>query len=128
LVTDDIERALHRCIASVVSELGCTVLAIGGVADHVHLVVKCRSTISPAELAKRARGVSSTLARERLCPSGFFGWQDRYAVFSVSPWDVRKVMEYVRRQKSHHAAGTVIPRFELSDEAAYGANEDAPQD
>lgn len=111
-IAEDIERRLHRCIASEAISMGCKVLAINGMPDHVHLVVKIPSTISIAALAKQVKGASSTLARERLCSGGVFGWQDRYAAFSISPWDVKKVVEYVLIQKKQHAEGSLIPQLE----------------
>ena len=77
LITAEMEQRLYTCICRQAESLGCTVLAVNGVADHVHLVVKFPTTLNIAKLAKHVKGVSSTLARNELSPSGFFGWQDR---------------------------------------------------
>ena len=58
-ITPEIERPVHRCIAGEARALGCDVLAIGGTADHVHLVVKLPTTVTIARLAQQVKGVSS---------------------------------------------------------------------
>ena len=58
-ITPEIERPVHRCIEGEARALGCDVLAIGGTADHVHLVVKLPTTVTIARLAQQVKGVSS---------------------------------------------------------------------
>jgi putative transposase len=117
LVTEEIERAVYRCIEKEVRRLQCNVLAIGGMPDHVHLVVKIRTTVSAAQLAQKVKGVSSTLARDQLLPPDtFFGWQDGYAVFSISRNHVKRVIAYVEDQKRHHSKGTLWTDWEETDE------------
>ena len=45
-----------------------------------------------------------------------FRWQENYAVFSVSPWDIEKVTAYIVNQKQHHAESTLIAALEKTDE------------
>ena len=122
LISDDMEQRLYACITREAEFLGCTVYAVNGMPDHVHIVVKLPTTVTIAKLAKQVKGSSSTLARNQLSLSGFFGWQDRYAAFSVSRWDLKKVLEYVRNQKAHHQNGSVIHQLEVTEEQVEGAN------
>ena len=116
LVTSDVERALYRCIEKEVQSLKCAVLAIGGMPDHVHLVVKAPTRVSPAQLAQRVKGVSSTFARNTLRAGEFFGWQDGYAVFSICPPHVSTVIAYVESQNRHHADNTIVSDWEETHE------------
>src|SRR3954467_5778890 len=50
VITASIERDLHRGIESLCLEAGCPALAVGGTADHVHLLVALSSTITLGEL------------------------------------------------------------------------------
>ena len=75
-ITGDIERRLYRCIESEVQKLKGTVYALNGMPDHVHLVVKLPGTVAPSRVMQAAKGVSSTLAREKLVADALFGWQD----------------------------------------------------
>ncbi|MEZ4680539.1 MAG: IS200/IS605 family transposase [Caldilineaceae bacterium] len=116
LITPAVERRIHRSIAAEAIGLGCQVLALNGVADHVHLLVTLPSTVTIAELLKQTKGVSSNFANDQLFPNRRFKWEGGYGAFSVSRWDVEKIMGYVRKQKSHHAQNELWPDFEASIE------------
>ncbi len=122
LLTPEIERAVHRCIEQQACEMGCDILAVGGMPDHVHLVVKMPSKIAPAEIAKRVKGVSSTFARAQLMHGEPFGWQERYAVFSITPRHIQRVIDYVNNQKQHHANGSLLSVLEEADEETPNSN------
>ncbi len=87
-------------------------LALGGVEDHVHLVVRLPATLSVAALVKRLKGASSHLVTHEGTPEGFFKWQGGYAAFSAGIKQLPQLCDYVRRQKEHHQAGTIYPVYE----------------
>ncbi len=118
LVTPEVEAALYGCLVGEAQRLGCDVLAIGGMPDHVHVAVQMPTRVSAAQLMQRMKGVSSAYARRELLPDQPFGWQDNYAVFSLSRPHRRRVVAYIRGQKQHHAAGTLWPEWEETDEDA----------
>lgn len=104
LITTAAEQIVYGCILKEAHKHGCEVLALGGVADHVHLLLKMPAKHSPSFLMQRIKGGSSTFARDHPASSGnFFGWQDGYGVFSVSRTHKKRVAEYVHNQKQHHA-------------------------
>jgi putative transposase len=103
LVTDALETPLYRCIQAEAKALGCEVLAVGGMPDHVHLIVAFHTTVSISKLMQQVKGVSSSVASDLLDHQSFFGWDDGYAVFSLSPLHRETAIAYVKRQKEHHA-------------------------
>jgi len=112
LITPDIERRLYRNIESEVRKQGCTVLALNGTEDHVHLLVIFPTTITIADVLKHVKGVSSRFVNETLRPPAQFKWQGSYGAFTVSRWDVARIKEYIKRQKEHHRSGELVPEFE----------------
>ena len=124
LITPDIERRLHRNIESETQKQGCTVLALNGTEDHVHLLVSFPTTITIADLVKQVKGVSSHFINETLQPASQFKWQGSYSAFTVSRWDVDKIKQYVKRQKEHHATGELMPEFEETFEEFEIENQD----
>jgi putative transposase len=117
-ITPAMERNLYRCMEMEARRLGCQVLAVGGTADHVHLVVKIPATIGAAKIMQQVKGVSSCFARDHCRPDHIFGWQDNYGVLSVSPCDRKQVIRYVENQKHHHASGDLWPEAEEMSEMA----------
>ena len=113
-ITPTIERCVYRNIADQVHQLGCKILAINGMPDHVHLVIKLSTTITIAEIAKKAKGVSSRFINQKVQMEDHFKWQIGYGAFTISRWDTDKVIHYVRNQKSHHECGDLIRGLETS--------------
>jgi len=100
-----IEGSLHRCIEAEAKSCGCRVLAVNGTNDHVHVLVTLPTTTPIWMLVKQMKGVSATLANRLTSYAPVFNWQRGYGCFSVSQRDVKQVMNYIARQKQHHATG-----------------------
>ena len=117
LVRGEVERAAYASIMAESRRLGCEVIAIGGMPDHVHLVVQVPATVAPSGLMNQAKGVSSALIRSQVLPGELFGWQDGYAVFSFSRSHRERVATYIRNQRQHHAAGDLWGVWEWTGNA-----------
>ena len=111
-ITPEIERRLYRNIESEAQGQGCAVLALNCTDDHVHLLVSIPATISIADLVKQVKGVSSHFVNDELHPTRDFKWQASYGAFSVSRWDVDRIVNYIKHQKEHHLNGELLPEFE----------------
>ena len=96
------EKEIYRCIVNQIQKKGCKVIAINGMCDHVHLLIKFPSTVTVAEIMKQVKGVSSRLINQYLMPGDHFRWQGGYASFTVSRWDLPKIINYIKNQKQIH--------------------------
>ena len=92
--------------------MGCIVLALNGTPDHVHVVLTVPSTVTIAELTKQIKGASSHFANEVYRTDMPFKWQGSYGAFTVSRWDVDRIVSYVQNQKQHHADATLLSEWE----------------
>lgn len=115
-IKPEIASSVHRYIETVARNDGCDVLAVGGVADHVHLFVRMSATASFALLMQHVKGGSSHLIQHELLPGSFFRWQDGYAIFSARPSDKTRVVAYIQNQEQHHRDGTLWFGAEPDDE------------
>ncbi len=109
---------VYACIETVARRLGCTVLALGGMPDHVHLIVMLPPKRAIYLVAQQAKGASSKLAADLTGKDPTLHWQEGYGVFSLSRTDLPKVIEYVHNQASHHGGGKVWETLEEADEEA----------
>ncbi len=73
--------------------------AIGGTANHVHLLLDMPKTQAIADVMRDLKANSS--ARLRKANPGF-AWQDGYSAISVSPTAVNSVTRYIQQQEAHH--------------------------
>lgn len=75
---------------------GFTLVAAGGTANHLHLLLILPPTHSLATAVQKLKGSSS-----RWMGKGF-SWQEGYGAFSVSPSQVSVVKAYIHNQEMHH--------------------------
>jgi putative transposase len=75
---------------------------VGGVADHVHLLLGLRATHRLADVVRDLKRVSSAWIHEVIGDKEF-EWQDGYGAFTVSASLTETVKNYIARQEEHHA-------------------------
>ncbi len=96
---------LHSFMGGVIRQTGAIPDAIGGVVDHVHLLVGIRATHNLADLVQDVKKTSSKwVHREIGLP--IFSWQEGYGAFSVSPTQRATVKRYIANQEQHHRKKT----------------------
>ncbi len=112
-ITPDCEGLLYSTILGKAKELGCEPLAIGGIEDHLHLLLRIPATLALAEIVKGIKGASS---RHMVLtfPHKFFKWQGSYGATTVSPNALRKVIEYIENQKQHHTSRALHNAWETT--------------
>jgi REP element-mobilizing transposase RayT len=98
LITPDVEEVLFPAMGRAASQVGCSVVALNGCDDHVHLLVEGSRTVSVAQLMKVVKTAGSKAVRDRFGPDSF-QWQSGYGVVSVSPGQLRRVFRYIKNQK-----------------------------
>jgi putative transposase len=111
LLTPAVRSRVYLCIREEAARLKSEVVAIGGVEDHVHVLLKLPATVTIATLVKQLKGSSSHLTNHEVLPRGF-KWQGGYGASSVSRRAVPMVRDYIHRQEEHHRDGTVFPAAE----------------
>ncbi len=105
-LTDDVRESLYPYIGGVIRGEGGSLLEIGGVADHVHLLVRFKAAVSVATMVRRIKTSSSKWMSERSPDGPRFAWQTGYGAFSVSESQVGHVRRYIQNQEEHHRQRT----------------------
>jgi putative transposase len=99
---DETWRArLHQYLGGTIRELGGIPHAVGGVGDHVHLLVTLKPTHLVSTVLREVKKSSSRWVHEEIRERRF-AWQEGYGAFTVSRWDLARVKHYVDRQEEHH--------------------------
>ena len=103
-----------RSIRAKYTELGCVVIAIGLMPDHVHMLVRLRPSVPVSELVRQVNGISSYQVNtsgngQRL------RWQGGYGAFAVCRDHVEAVCSYVDNQAERHAGDSLTTDLEISE-------------
>jgi putative transposase len=112
LITEEIKPRIYATIAEKCREMKCVSLAIGGISDHVHLLVRLYTTVAVADLAKEVKGSSSHLVTHEITPGVFFKWQDAYGAFTIRKSEVSNLTAYIQNQEQNHLENKLQPEFE----------------
>jgi putative transposase len=99
------ESRLHEYLGGVVLGLDGFPQGIGGVEDHVHLLIGLKQTHRISDFVRELKKSSSQWVHEEIGQDKF-AWQEGYSVFSLSA-DVRpRVKNYIANQREHHRVKT----------------------
>jgi putative transposase len=100
LIRPEWRPRLHEYLGGTVRGMGGVAEAIGGVEDHVHLLVSLKTTDAPAELVRELKKASSVWAAGKYELG--FAWQEGYSIFSASWTHVPILRRYIANQEAHH--------------------------
>jgi len=96
LIPENQHRLLWKYLAGIAKNYGMKTLAIGGMADHVHILLSLASDISVSKAVNVLKSNSSKWMRAQ---SRQFAWQEGYAAFSSG---LNKIIDCINRQPEHH--------------------------
>jgi REP-associated tyrosine transposase len=108
LISSDLEASLYAVIHDAVDQERGSLLEIGGVSDHVHLLLGMRPDHTVARIVKGIKGRASRWMNQLHPP---FAWQSGYGAFTVGESQVPIVQRYIQRQPQHHRSMSFAEEF-----------------
>ncbi|MCM1332384.1 MAG: IS200/IS605 family transposase [Bacteroides sp.] len=98
----DHERLLYDKLYRVAKAHGAFVYRIGGMPDHVHLLISLPSNVALSSFVQDLKQKSSIFMKELPQFPQWRGWSEGYGGFSVSYSSIGAVKKYIIGQKQHH--------------------------
>ena len=111
LLTPDIQERLYPYLGGIARTNNMKALTVGGVKEHVHMLVSLPSTISIAKGIQLIKGGASKWVNEELNLRNRFEWQVGYGAFSIGISQVEKTISYIENQEEHHRTKTFQEEF-----------------
>lgn len=102
---DDYER-LWAYLGGIARANELVPLLIGGVEDHVHMLLAIPPSMAISKALQQIKGGSSGWIKQNLSGCRGFSWQDGYGAFTVSKSQEAQVKEYISKQREHHRVKT----------------------
>ena len=102
---------LYEYMGGVIKGLDGVPEKIGGVEDHVHLLVGLKSTHCLADFLRELKKASTSWIHGQTELADKFTWQGGYAAFTVSATSLEAVRDYIAKQEDHHRVRTFREEF-----------------
>jgi putative transposase len=101
-LSSDLRNRLWPYLGGIARENKIKALAIGGMDDHVHMLISLPTTLSLAKALQLLKGNSSKWIHEKFPRLHPFEWQEEYGAFSIGISAVDDTVRYIRNQAEHH--------------------------
>ena len=102
LIKSDFETDLFKYITGIIQQKGQLLIAINGVADHIHILIAMRPTCMLSDLIREVKKASNTYINENKFIKYKFEWQSGFGAFSYNKEQVPMIVNYIKNQKEHH--------------------------
>ncbi len=102
LIDPGMEPELYAYIGGICRNMHSPLLAMGGTANHVHMLISQSKTVTLADIMLNVKRDSSKWLKDRGATR--FQWQDGYFAFSIGESGVKALRTYIANQKAHHRA------------------------
>lgn len=110
-ITKELQERLWPYMGGIARENNMRALEIGGVEDHVHLLLSIPSTLSIAKAMQLIKGGSSKWVHDTIPAHNNFEWQEGYGAFTVGVSQVPDTKVYIANQREHHRTRTFQEEF-----------------
>jgi REP element-mobilizing transposase RayT len=117
---------LHKYICGIINGKEQKVYAIGGVSDHIHILVSIKPNIAISDLVRDIKANSSKWINENEFVRGKFQWQEGFGAFSYAQSQLDNVIAYINNQEQHHQKKTfkdeyltLLQKFDIEYDEKY---------
>ena len=101
-ITKDIQQEFYEYVGGTVRGQKGHLVEIGGIEDHVHLLLNIPPTKSVSNFIRDLKSSASKWVNDSKLTKQEFRWQKGYGAFTVSHSQVEHVQRYIQNQEEHH--------------------------
>jgi REP element-mobilizing transposase RayT len=113
LLSASVRERLFAYLGGLAREAGMKAPAVGGVEDHVHILLSIPAVLPVAKAVQHLKGASSKWIARAFPHMHGFAWQAGYGAFSVGVSQTADTVRYINRQEEHHRRRTFEDEFVL---------------
>lgn len=117
---------LFKYVSGIINGRDQKLFAIGGMPDHIHILISLRPNYMVSELVNSVKTNSSKWINSRGFVKGKFSWQEGYGAFSYGQSQLDHVIQYINNQEQHHQRKSfkeeyieLLQRFNVKFEEKY---------
>lgn len=106
LISKQYKDELYKYITGIIQSKKQKVIVIGGMPDHIHILIGIKPDIALSDLVRDVKANSSKFINEKRWVVGKFSWQEGFGAFSYSQSQLDSVASYIKNQEKHHSKKT----------------------
>ena len=107
----DAQQRVWAYLGGIARQNGLKPLQVGGVEDHIHMLVAMPPTVDVSAAVKQVKGGSSGWIKQNISGCRSFSWQDGYGAFTLSKSHEPDVRNYIKTQREHHSKRSFQQEF-----------------
>jgi REP element-mobilizing transposase RayT len=111
LIQNSWREELYQYMNGTISNKGHKVLTMGGMPDHIHILVSMSPTQSPSDLMADVKRSSSLWINQNRLVMGKFSWQEGFGAFSYGKSQIPDIADYIDKQEKHHKKQTFMDEY-----------------
>lgn len=126
LIRNEHKEEIYKYIAGIVRNEGHKLIAINGMADHVHILLGLKPDMALSNLVRDIKSNSTNFINEQRLAPGKFGWQEGYGAFSYGRSQLSSIISYIQNQERHHRRRSfkdeylsLLKKFEIEFDGRY---------
>lgn len=101
-INQEHEKELYAYLWGIIKNNNCKLYQIGGIENHIHLLIDLHPNIALSDLMRQLKASSSKWMKESRVFPQFLGWAEGYAAFTYSKNQKLTLINYIKNQKEHH--------------------------
>lgn len=102
LIHKEIEQNFHSYIVGIAKEYKVHIYEIGGIEDHIHILISLPRTMTISKFVEEIKKGSSKWIKTKGAQYRDFSWQNGYGAFSIGYSNFDALRNYIQRQREHH--------------------------
>ncbi len=110
-ITPELQERLWPYLGGIARKNNLAALAIGGIEDHVHMLLSLPTTLTISKAMQLVKGSSSKWVHDEFPEYHNFAWQEGYGAFSIGVSQIDTTKQYIANQIEHHRTKTFQEEF-----------------
>ncbi|NOY28664.1 MAG: IS200/IS605 family transposase [Planctomycetes bacterium] len=110
-ITPELQERLWPYLGGIARKNNLAALAIGGIEDHVHMLLSLPTTLTISKVMQLVKGNSSKWVHDEFPEYHNFAWQEGYGAFSIGISQIDATKQYIANQIEHHRTKTFQEEF-----------------
>ena len=102
MLTPALRKRLWPFLGGIARQNKMKAIEVGGVDDHIHILLSLPATLSVSKALQLIKGGSSKWIHDTFPEHSLFAWQEQYGAFSVSVSQMENIIQYIKEQEIHH--------------------------